>query len=147
MNVTTGGPQSLSVKDIAWLAGLVEGEGCFTVDAKRPAYPRFRLGMTDFDVVRSAAFLLKSSIQNEPPSGLGSKRIYILRLCGKRAAGLMMTLYPLLGARRKKRIRGILRDWKNTPILGLPPNCHPERKHCARGLCNMCWQRSRRRPR
>jgi len=41
-------------EDAAWLAGLLDGEGCF--DAPR-GNPRVRLKMTDFDIVFRVAAL------------------------------------------------------------------------------------------
>lgn len=40
-----------------------------------------------------------------------------------------------------RRSRGIYRK------RGLPPDCHPDRPHVARGLCASCYYRSRRPPR
>ena len=50
----------VKIIDIAWLAGLLEGEGCFRLDKGK--YPIIRLGMGDEDVVVRAASLMKTRV-------------------------------------------------------------------------------------
>lgn len=52
--------------EIAWMAGLLEGEGCFTAEGGQRArfrYPRITLGMTDRDVVERASVLFDARVQ------------------------------------------------------------------------------------
>lgn len=45
-------------EDVVWLAGLMEGEGCFTMGWNRKSgkmQPRIQLQMTDLDVVQRAS--------------------------------------------------------------------------------------------
>jgi hypothetical protein len=51
--------ETLSKVDIAWLAGLLEGEGSF-MRGKRKDAPGISLAMTDRDVVERAAKLLRT---------------------------------------------------------------------------------------
>lgn len=51
--------RQLQPEETAWLAGLIEGEGCFSINrhkrrGKSYAYAVFTLAMTDEDVVRKA---------------------------------------------------------------------------------------------
>lgn len=116
--------RSTSVKDIYWLAGLLEGEGCFTTNSSAAHYrPVIKLKMDDADVVEKALHILKphayrkngneikkySREQESRSFGRGS--YYHATIGGRRAAGWMMTLYTLMGERRQARIRQLLSDW------------------------------------
>lgn len=130
---------SLGTQDIHWLAGLLEGEGCFSVqkhvakqNGKNPNKKRFHpigtiqylpvitLHMTDEDPVAKAASLLKVAAGKAPHTTVKGKAIYQLTACGIHAVGWMMTLYPLMGKRRKARIAEILANWKEYKPARLP---------------------------
>ena len=91
--------------DVIWLAGLLEGEGCF--DLQRGRYPRVRLAMTDRDIVGRAATLFGSSIRltlkPKPATPTWHAEIQ-----GRRAANIMRAVLPFMGARRSARIAEIL---------------------------------------
>ena len=96
--------------DIYWLAGLLEGEGCFYARESNPR-PRIILGMTDLDTVsRAKSILGKSGLSPVPRAG--NKTMYYLTVCGKPAIGWMMTLYSLMGSRRRSKIRDIISRWR-----------------------------------
>ena len=96
--------------DIYWLAGLLEGEGCFYARESNPQ-PRIILGMTDLDTVsRAKSILGKSGLSPVPRAG--NKTMYYLTVCGKPAIGWMMTLYSLMGSRRRSKIRDIISRWR-----------------------------------
>ena len=109
--------------DLAWLAGLMEGEGCFTDTRDRHGRMNIRtsLAMNDRDVVERAWML----------AGFGAVRYgsgqWWWTTSGKQSALLMVWLYGHLGERRSARIRGLLTEW-----LALPPGGHRERDktHC-----------------
>jgi hypothetical protein len=112
---------AVSTIDIAWLAGLLEGEACFCVCDRRvkdKTYKRIyiQLVMTDQDVVERAANLLGTSAKPMPWRNNGmTKPTWRAYLCGDKAAGWMMTLYKLLGHRRQAKIRECLSAWKASP--------------------------------
>lgn len=99
-----------STKDVYWLAGLLEGEGAFT---KNGAHPVIALKMDDLDVVsRCGRILGASNVRSAiDRSRLGRKCYFVVSISGCRAAGWMMTLYSLMGARRQARIRELLALW------------------------------------
>ena len=109
-----------TVKDIAWAAGFLEGEGCFTPGG----YGRKR---------GSSPWIGAAQVQREPLERLqkmfgGSISKPALRkdpkhqpcqtwvLSARRAAGLMMTIYPLMSPRRKGQIEHSLSCWKERPV-------------------------------
>lgn len=95
----------MSRDDLLWLAGLLEGEGCF--DLHRGRYPRVRLGMSDRDVVGRAATLLEGnvrlSLKPAPQSAM-----WHVEISGTKADAVMRMILPHMGARRSAKIATIL---------------------------------------
>lgn len=91
--------------DLAWLAGLWEGEGCFmTGPPSRPHKPVIRLHMTDRDVVERAAHLMQVSVLKLKRRRSHYKVSYLISLRSVRAVEWMKKLRPWMGARRKTQI-------------------------------------------
>lgn len=123
--------------DIAWLAGLLEGEGCFTIDMKKgkPASIRLYLGMTDKEPVEKAARLIGKSIRLRMPKSKGGhpyKTQYVFKVSGDIAAQWLMTIYPLMGPRRQSKIRDCLDVWRNMPGVTSSNRCHGTAHHNAK---------------
>ena len=105
---------SVSVKDIAWLAGILEGEGSFGLTNKGKS-PAIWLGMTDSDIVERVRVLIDPSksinlfkdIRKE-----GYKTSYRVTFNGSRAVEWMMTIYSFMSVRRQAKIRECLVAWK-----------------------------------
>ena len=102
----------MEIKDIAWVAGLLEGEGCFGYSNGSPLV---QLGMTDFDVVAKLRNIIspKSLITDHRHSDPTCKDVYTVRLFGSSAIQWMMTIYPFMGSRRRGRIKEIVTNWVN----------------------------------
>ena len=89
--------------DLAWAAGFLEGEGCFTycghsqqvIVTQNEKDPLFRLQEMFGGSVR-------------PRTDKNTNRWYV---AGSRARGVMMTMYNLMGERRKGQIRRALEGW------------------------------------
>ena len=105
---------------IQWLAGLLEGEGCFTSarvgSVGRHTTPLVSLCMTDKDVIEQAVTMMERIGKREfcrhtrrLPSG---KRAYQVQTTGLPAAKIMVYVLPLMGHRRRRRIRHVLAQWK-----------------------------------
>ena len=128
----------IKVKEIAWLGGLLEGEGCFMFNRGR--YPQIILGMGDEDVVVRAASLMKTRVYR-------SKTTYRAQVHGACAIGWMMTLYYFLHSRRRDKITEVIKFWKDI-VYSRAPNgtrtmatCHPDRVIGGHGLCRSCYNR------
>ena len=111
-----------SVNNLYWLAGILEGEGSFGMHTikKRPTARStqvVQLKMTDADVMYRVSKLLNCRQYCYRRPGK-YKTVWSIKLSGKYAVGLMMTMYCLLGSRRQERIRQILTYWKQTPNKG-----------------------------
>ncbi len=129
----------VSMKDIAWVTGIIEGEGCFRIAG---ASPTIALEMTDGDITARVAKLW--GVNNNPPRARrypGSKPLYKVSISGSKAIGWMLTMYTLLGTRRREKIKEVMAAWKASPRMpkGIKSVCHPEIKHGARGLCIKCY--------
>lgn len=109
------------LKDIYWLAGLLEGDGCFTNSGGAISIPTIIVKMTDRDTVEKAQRILRpvkfradgNTIFEFSDPRPDRQPQFIAKIGGKRAAGWMMTLYPLMGQRRQSRIRELLTTWKS----------------------------------
>lgn len=100
--------------DIAWAAGLFEGEGTI-VAGRKPQYIRLALGMTDRDVVERFASILGGAAQSWYPPRVqssGRKRMWYWIATGQRAANVIRLLMPYLGERRSSRAAVALNDFE-----------------------------------
>jgi hypothetical protein len=109
---------SVSAKEIAWLAGVLEGEGSFGLTNKGKS-PAIWLGMTDSDIVERVRVLIdpsKSISLFQDIRKEGYKTSYRITFNGSRAVEWMMTIYPLMSVRRKAKIKECLLAWKEHEV-------------------------------
>lgn len=102
-------PRSVTAIDIAWLAGLVEGEGNISVNGRSLT---IRIKMTDHDVILRAADLLEGKVYRAPVPE-GRRLQWLTQVKGSIAAGWAMTLYPWLGIRRRQQVRDGMTHWRS----------------------------------
>lgn len=166
------GVMNIQSTDVQWLAGYLEGEGCFTwasAGKNQHSYPRISVCSIDQDVIERVTHLFQASIYTRAPHGNRQRTYHCHHVCG-RAVGWMMTLYKFLGKRRQTRIREVLALWRSIPSsratkpaiarywhgeekrrgdnikLALPrvmARCHPQKAHCAHGFCRKCYEHER----
>lgn len=102
----------MDAKDIYWLAGLIEGEGSFTfLQNNKNKIPVVSVSMIDEDVIKRVAIIFKTNVTYTVSGG---SLMYNTRIRGNIAIQWMMTLYSLMGSRRKTKIREIMKFWKAT---------------------------------
>ena len=98
-------PWPPSEEDIAWLVGILEGEGSFCKVQGRVC---LSLGMNDEDVVSKAAKMMGISY-HVTTYGPNKTRRYSFMILGRARAGRIMgTIYPLMGERRRGQIQKAL---------------------------------------
>ncbi len=107
---------------LAWLAGLLEGEGSFMItkchckNGKTYRYPRIGVTMTDRDVIARAALMFGTGVYDIKPSGPNS---YLPQfrtgIGGQKAYEWMLKLYSFMGARRKSQMDKAINEWKVRP--------------------------------
>ena len=94
-----------SVKDIAWLAGIIEGEGCIDFNEDSP---RIRVQMSDQDIIKRIANLWNNGDYHTKSVPRYCKPQYSTNVRGKNAIGWMFTIYSFMGVRRRAKIREVL---------------------------------------
>ena len=111
----------MDLGEIAWLAGLLEGEGCFAFYKS----PWILLQMCDGDVVRRAALIMDAPwagpIDMNRWRSIGTtprKPLYRCRITGDQAAWWMHQVYWFMGERRQAKIREALEGWWKMPGEG-----------------------------
>lgn len=137
--------------DIAWLAGLVEGEGC--ISSQKDKYISLTIRMSDQDVIYKAASIMGTRVTGPYKTRDNYKPTWLCQVNGAKAAAWIMTLYALLGSRRKEKAEDVLHLWKkagsNRPPkppraprgYTTPATCHPELTARANGLCKSCYMK------
>lgn len=107
-------------EDLAWAAGLFEGEGCFSLaHAKGVAQPTCVVSMSDEDVIRRLHRLLGiGSVRKTSRKAYGPDRkdLWTWTAAGFRSAQYVVALlWNWLGERRQTRAAEILRAGAATP--------------------------------
>ena len=104
--------------DLAWLAGLLDGEGCFADWGAYPSqsglrrhYPTIALAMTDSDVVERAANYFGSKVHCNAARPPATKPTYRTTVNGAKAGKFMLALLPYMGQRRSAKINSVLMRW------------------------------------
>lgn len=135
--------------DVAWLAGLLEGEGTFCVTRSgRLAYPVVQVHMCEEVVVRRAARILgTTSVWPEKPRFARWRPTYATAVSGSAAAPWMRRLRPFMGVRRTAAIDAALAAYHPIRLIHPPATCVVDgcdAPHRSRGLCHkhyMSWMR------
>lgn len=97
--------------DIAWLAGLLEGEGWFITTTYRKrgreyVYARLGVNMTDKDIIERVASMFDVAVTPQKGTRLPQYRAAVT---GGKAVKWMRAIHPLMGARRRVQIEKCLR--------------------------------------
>jgi hypothetical protein len=117
--------ESISEVDIAWMAGLLEGEGSFGLDNRSkkryenstsPPGVYIKISMTDEDVIEKMAKLVNKASFSPARVTKKNKKVYNLHI-GDRETLLVLLprLFPYLGKRRQAQVQvciDALEDWK-----------------------------------
>lgn len=113
-----------TIADLAWAAGLFEGEGCIS---HNKIAPRASISMSDEDVVRRFHRLIgMGSVAATPRKKEGYKDLWTWTVAGYKSTQYVMALlWQWLGVRRKARTEEILKQFQNGPVR--------KRRVCLRG--------------
>ena len=108
----------MTENELHWLAGWLEGEGCFGIRKRRATGLAFSIAAntTDRDIAERAAALVGANVCSRQPraDNLGKKTIYHFSL-GRmpEVISLMRQLLPIMGERRAAKIKSILTRYEN----------------------------------
>lgn len=93
-----------SERDLFWLVGIYEGEGCVRVPKKKRSELTIQIGMIDKDIVEKIAKLFGNrNIYTRKRKN--RKAFYICQVSGAHAVEVLLALIPFLGVRRKERAK------------------------------------------
>lgn len=98
----------MSEADLAWLAGLLEGEAWFGLNNQGTPSARLVLIMCDRDVVERAAHLMDTHVRGPFRATRSTRDLWEAKLSGEKALQLMQLLLPHMGERRQAKIAEIL---------------------------------------
>lgn len=90
--------------EAAWLAGILEGEGCFFFNRT----PMIKLQMTDEDVVARAAALMGKNYRKSKRPTISGKSVYSFEIHGEKALNIMRLILEHMGARRSAKIKEVM---------------------------------------
>jgi hypothetical protein len=137
---------------LGWLAGLLEGEGTFSVNRQSAeiAYPVIKLEMCDESIVNRAAHVMAApSVQRADPEHEDWSPTFIAAITGRHAATWMRRLRSSMGIRRTAAIDAALAQYHPIRLVDPPASCVVagcSEPHRGRGLCHkhyMMWSRDK----
>lgn len=101
--------------DIAWAAGLLEGEGCFTNRTNSPVL-RVSCSMTDLDILERLQSIFGGLIhkvgRNTKHFKEHWKDVWVWSISGDLAKEAMTAVLPYMGKRRSEKINELLASRK-----------------------------------
>lgn len=104
-----------NLRELHWLAGLLEGEGSFMNDPpSRPNNPIVSIEMTDEDIIKKVSKIFERKYQECKRKNKKYKKSFKVILTGYKSLVLMIMLYPLMSQRRRKKIKEILKTYDYT---------------------------------
>lgn len=118
----------MDMVDIAWVAGIIEGEGSFSLDGKTSG--RITVKMTDYDIIERLQTVTNTGTIYGPykKAQAHHKPAWHWKVYDRReVARLLLAIYPLMGERRRERIAEL------TDRIALNRGANGEKTHCLRG--------------
>lgn len=107
-------PKYINIVDLIWLAGWLEGEGCFYLHKhKNCVAPAISGSSSDRDIARRSANILGISVFTYGGRE-GCKDIHSFKVTGVEAVAWLEILYPLMGKRRRAKIAECLKQYYTT---------------------------------
>jgi hypothetical protein len=137
---------------MAWLAGLLEGEGtfCVTRESAEIAYPVIKVEMCDEGIVARVARLIRApNVWRREREHDGWSPTYVAAITGQQAAVWMRQLRDSMGTRRRAAIDAALDAYHPIRLVDPPDSCVVPgcgEPHRGRGLCHkhyMMWSRDK----
>ena len=103
--------------DLVWIAGFLEGEGCFSYHGK---YGEVSATHADVDNLYYIRDKVGGSVHLRKPGPKSKKPLYQWRVAGAKARALMAVMYPLVSNRRQIQIEDatwfLLAERRDSPL-------------------------------
>jgi hypothetical protein len=114
---------NLTELEIGWIAGLLEGEGCFILVPHKSTtgevYYEYRIccNMTDYDVIEKLQGLLGGKMSGPIPSKTANRKPVTRWQITKReeVKEICVMLFPHMGKRRSHKIADLLKTMEEYP--------------------------------
>lgn len=118
--------------DRYWLAGLLEGEAYFGLNAtsKHSLSPFIEMNSVDFEVIERVHRLyarrygVSVNIHTRPPRRPGHRPQYHIACFGSGARAIVVDIEPLMSQRRRERIAALLGSAVQRPLLREARPCY-----------------------
>lgn len=97
-------------ENVAWLAGLYEGEGC--VVAPPSGGIRAKISMGDRDILERYCTLSGATLTGPHPAcGVGTQPYWMATINGRAAYALLAAIFDWLGNRRRAQVTKAIARW------------------------------------
>lgn len=136
--------------DCAWLAGILDGEGCFTY-SNGGKNPVVTVAMSDFDVIERVAAVTGVGTILEYKVAAGRKPMLRWWVGRRRdVARVLLAIYPLMSERRQSRIAELVASFDQTYSLDDPRCRHGHqdwgvKPSTGHRYCKACYREAHRR--
>lgn len=106
--------RKLSIFELGWLVGILEGEGSFMKGPPScPNKPVVSVNMTDEDVISKVSFYFGIKYSKIKTRDVKWKNSYIAKIRGEKALNLMNIIKPYMSIRRQKQIEDAISCFKD----------------------------------
>ena len=103
----------MNLTETAWIAGLLEGEGCF--QGGKGNGLTISCTMTDLDVLERLRNFCGGRIIKQRERQPHWKQTWRWGIHGRQALGVLMHILPLMGKRRTEKILEVVAIYKSSP--------------------------------
>lgn len=107
---------TITLRDLAWTAGFLEGEGCFRHRISSGTTACVSANQVQKEPLTRIQSVFGGHVNPRPSRNPRHRDQWVWTLTGVRAVGLMMTLYPMLSPRRQERVREALTAWRSLGV-------------------------------
>lgn len=120
-----GNQQDIGELELAWLAGMLNGDGCFFINLREigkglTSEVRLTLTQTDAGLIEKAGIIMEAvtgafpHVQEAPPHGFGKRSIMHLKVCKQtQLHALLPRLLPYLAGEKAAKARLMFRFISN----------------------------------
>lgn len=121
----------LTLRQVEWAAGFLEGEGCFYSSplGVRAHRNSVTAAQVQREPLQRLVNMFGGAIYNVPPKKPTHAPAFVWTTTGARAVGIAMTVYSLMSPKRKMQIGKLLSSWRSRNKA----NQNDGRTHCKNG--------------
>ena len=105
----------ISMKDIGWVAGFLEGEGSFQSARNTPCVSASQLNP---EPILKLHRILGGGMNQFHHKLTKGNTFFRWNAYGPRAMGIMLTVYPLLSVKRQEQVQKVIWRYRNPKLLG-----------------------------